>query len=71
VAQSKISSYLTVESYKRCIIPKENGTEVDCYEFKCKSSDTGEDALVYINSSTGEEEDIMLLLYSDNGTLVK
>jgi germination protein YpeB len=66
-----ISKYLTVNSIKQCVIPKENGTEVQCYEFLCTSNDTGEDALIYINCDTGEEEDIMLLLYSDNGTLVK
>ncbi len=70
-ARKKISPYLVVESTKKCIIPKENGTEVQCYEFTCKSNDTGEDALIYINNKTGEEEDIMILLYSDNGTLVK
>jgi germination protein YpeB len=69
--QKNLSKYLTVNSVKKCVIPKENGTEVQCYEFNCTSTDTGEDTLVYINCDTGEEEDIMLLLYSDNGTLVK
>lgn len=70
-AKAKLSKYLTVQSSKKCVIPKENGTEASCYEFHCKSSETGEDTLIYINSDTGEEEDIMLLLYTDNGTLVK
>ena len=69
--QKKLSPYLTVNSTKKCVIPKENGYEVQCYEFDCTSTDTGEDTLVYINSSTGAEEDIMLLLYTDNGTMVK
>ena len=54
-----------------CVIPKESGKEVQCYEFTCKSNDTGEDILVYINCDTGDEEDIMILLKSANGTLVK
>ncbi len=70
-AQSRLSPYLKVNSVKRCIIPKPDGTEAECYEFFCTGSDTGEDALIYINSQTGEEEDIMLLLYTDSGTLVK
>lgn len=70
-AQKKLSPYLNVNSKKPCVIPKENGSEVNCYEFSCTSKETGEDALIYINSSSGNEEDIMLLLYTDNGTLVK
>lgn len=69
--QQKVSKYLTVNSVKKCIIPKESGVEVMCYEFNCTSKDTGEDALVYINSSTANEEDIMLLINTENGTLVK
>lgn len=67
----KVSPFLTVNSTKKCVIPKENGTEVACIEYSCTSKDTGEDALVYINSQTGIEEDIMLLINTDNGTLVK
>ena len=36
-----------------------------------EKADTGEDALVYLNAATGAEEDILLLLYSDHGTLTK
>lgn len=70
-AQSRLSPQLTVNSVKPCVIPRENGTEVQCWEFLCTSADTGEDALLYLNADTGAEEDIMLLLYSDNGTMVK
>lgn len=69
--QKLLSKYLTVKSVKQCVIPKENGSEVQCYEFLCTSRDTGDDTLIYINCDTGNEEDIMLLLYTDNGTLVK
>lgn len=70
-AQDKLSKYLKVISSKKCIIPKEDGTEAYCYEFRCESSETNEEVLIYINCSTGKEEDIMLLLYSDGGTLTK
>ncbi len=70
-ARKRLSPYLKVNSVRRCVIPKDNGKEVMCWEFACTSSDTGEDALIYLNSKTGEEEDIMLLLYTDGGTLTE
>lgn len=70
-AKKKLSKYLEVKSSKMCVIPKESGKETQCYEFTCKSKDTGEDTLVYINCDTGEEEDIMIVLKSASGTLVK
>lgn len=70
-ARKKLSKYLEVKNSKMCVIPKESGKEIQCYEFTCKSKDTGEDTLVYINCDTGEEEDIMIVLKSASGTLVK
>ena len=70
-AAALVSPYLTVNSIKKCYIPKENGKEAACYEFSCTSTQTGEDALIYINCNSGREEDILLLLKTDNGTMVK
>ena len=70
-ATAKISPYLEVRSTKKCLIPKEDGREVACIEVLAHSADTGEDALVYLNAASGAEEDILLLLYSDHGTLTK
>jgi germination protein YpeB len=70
-AAGLVSPYLTVNSIKKCYIPKENGKEVPCYEFDCTSSQTGEDSLIYINCENGKEEDILLLLKTDGGTMVK
>lgn len=70
-AQGKVSKYLEVTSSRICTIPKESGAEKLCYEFTCKSKNTGENALVYINCETGVEEDILLMLQLDNGTMVK
>ncbi len=70
-AKKMLSKYLEVKNSKMCVIPKESGKEEQCYEFTCKSTDTGEDVLVYINCDTGEEEDIMTVLKSASGTLVK
>lgn len=70
-AQSKISSNVEVISSKMCLIPKKDGNEEYCYQFHCKSKRNDQEVLIYINATTGEEEDILLLLYSDNGTLTK
>ena len=70
-AEKKLSPYLAVSSRKKCVIPLENGSEKQCYEFLCTSSDTGEDSLIYIDCKTGNEVEIMLLLYTDDGTMVK
>lgn len=70
-AQSNISKYLSVKNTKKCIIPADNGKELLCWEFHVESSKTGEEALIYVNANTGREEKIMLLLYSDSGTMTK
>ena len=58
-------------SAKKCLIPKKNGTEAYCTEYHCKSKSSSQEVLIYKNAQTGEDEDILLLLYSDNGTLTK
>lgn len=70
-AQKGINPNLEVLGVKTCIIPKENGLEKNCYEFHCRSKKNFDEVLIYVNAETGVEEDIKLLLYSDNGTLVK
>lgn len=70
-AKKNLSPYLTVLDSKKCVIPKDDGTEAQCYEFHCESSETNEEVLIYVSTQTGKEEDIMLLLYSDGGTLTK
>ena len=66
-----LNPYLELLSDDRCVIPLENGQEAQCYELHCRSTDTNEEVLIYVNTLTGEEENILLLLYSDNGTLTK
>lgn len=67
-AQDSVSPLLDAESCQLTLIPLSDGREVLCYEFKCKSDD-GETLLVYINADTGEEENIFILIESDNGVL--
>ncbi len=65
-----LSPALTVMSSGLAVIPLETGKEALCYEFHCKDS-KGQEALVYINAQSGKEENILLLLYSDDGVLTK
>ncbi len=69
--RNKLSTRVDVLSARSCVIPKSNGKEAPCIEFHCRSKNGGDEVLVYINTITGEEENILLLLYSDNGTLTK
>ena len=65
-ARSKINPKLEIESERLAIIPTEFKTEITCWEFKGKVDDR--DFLVYVNVETGKEEDILVVLNSDEGT---
>lgn len=67
-AQSKLSPTLSVVSSQLALIPTDNIDETLCWEFRCKTKD-GLDVLVYINTATGDEEDILILLIMDKSTL--
>ncbi len=61
---------LRVRHIRKSVIPTSGGGENFAYEFLCTDTD-GKDALIYIDTQTGEEDSIFLLLYSDGGTLTK
>lgn len=61
---------LKLISSKKVFIPTEWETEVYAYEYHCKASD-GNEILVYIDPTTGEEAQILILLYTDGGVLTK
>lgn len=69
-AQALISSKLTVNNVKLALIPTDSVSEKRCYEFACTSGD-GQEILVYINTATLAEEEILILCKSDGGILVK
>ena len=60
----------TVTKISAAVIPGKDGTERYTYELLCEGTD-GQHILVYKDIETGEEADILILLYSDNGTLTK
>lgn len=66
-SQENLNSKLNILSENLAIIPTEWKTEVLCWEFKGKVDDT--DFLVYINAKTGEEQDILVITNTPNGTL--
>ncbi|MBQ3137477.1 MAG: germination protein YpeB [Clostridia bacterium] len=65
-----LSPLLKVMSAKLAFIPLETGKEALCYEFHCRDKE-GQESLAYINAENGKEENILLLLYSDDGVLTK
>ena len=68
-AKELISEALTPKETAIALIPTDAGEE-RCYEFLCETED-GQEILVYININTLAEEEILILLKSDGGTLVK
>lgn len=69
-AREKLSDTLIFMNAKMAVIPTKYGGEKLCYELHCKNK-SGQEALIYIDVLTGEEEDILLLLYSDGGVLTR
>lgn len=63
-----LSPYLECESSGKALIPTDGGGEAYCYEYRCKTEDE-RNILVYINAVTAREEQILILLESEDGTL--
>lgn len=66
-AKESLNKELEILSEGLAVIPTEYQTEVLCYEFKGKVEDR--EFLVYINANTGKEEDILVILNTQNGIL--
>ena len=66
--QKRLSPYLQCRTSGMALIPTDGGGEEYCYEYKCRSEE-GRDILVYINAQTGKEEQILILLENEDGTL--
>ncbi len=66
--QSDLSPMLSVISSQLAVIPSDSVEEKLCYEYKCQSTD-GKTVLVYVNTETGEEEDILILLETEGSVL--
>ena len=66
--REKLSPMLKCIGESRALIPSAGGSEVYCYEYKC-TSEGGRNVLVYFNAQTGVEEQILILLENESGTL--
>lgn len=68
-AKKNLSDKIEIKSEGLALIPTEWNTEKFCYEFKGKVEDI--DFIAYINAQTGEEEDILIITNTPNGTLTE
>ncbi|MBQ5813944.1 MAG: germination protein YpeB, partial [Clostridia bacterium] len=64
----KISSDLSIESKRLALIPTSGENEVLCYEYVC-TNENGDHIIVYVNTLTGQEENIYMLIEDENGIL--
>lgn len=67
-ALASVSKALQPERAGLALIPSSGANEVLCYEFHCKGKDD-QNVLVYVNAATGAEEQILLLIETDEGVL--
>lgn len=65
--RANLGEGITPESEQLTIIPLDNGGEVLCYEYKIKQGN--HEYLLYLNAATGQEEDILTLITTDQGTI--
>ncbi|PYG89028.1 germination protein YpeB [Ruminiclostridium sufflavum DSM 19573] len=66
-ARKQINNKLKIISQGKAIIPTDFKTEKYCYEFLGDMDDRH--FIIYINAVTGAEEDVLLLIEDDSGTL--
>lgn len=69
-AGKKVSSALAMKNIRLALIPTPGEEEVLCWECTCRTQE-GRRCMVYINGATGAEEQILLLLEDETGTLVQ
>lgn len=65
-ARAKLSSRLTVDSFRLCVIPLELG-EAYCYEFGATLDEVR--FLIYIDANTGAEQSMLKVIDDPNGQL--
>lgn len=68
-ARAAVPGGVEVLSAQKALIPTQGGTEeVLTYEFKCQTAE-GRHVLIYVNAETGLQQNILLLLEDESGTL--
>ena len=66
-AKKLVNQNVEILSQRLALIPTDWSTEILAYEFKGKVDDR--DFIVYVNADTGKEEDVFLIIESENGVL--
>jgi spore germination protein len=66
-AEKKVNKTIKIESKNLAIVPTESKRELLVYEFK--GSINQKKCIVYINALTGEEENVLMIIETPNGTL--
>lgn len=66
-AKAKINPNVTIKSATPAIIPREDGGETFCWQIEGQLGERR--CLIYVNTQTGGEEKIFLLIESETGTL--
>lgn len=66
-ARAKVMKRAEIHSIDLAVIPTTFGTELFCYELKGKLNDR--DFIVYINATTGKEEQVLMIINTPNGIL--
>lgn len=69
-ARTGIPGMLDIQSENQVMIPSTGYREVLCWEFVCKTIE-GRTVLLYVNCQTGEIENLLLLLETENGLLTR
>jgi len=69
-ARQRIPENLIIEGENLAYIPTTGKHEVLCWEFVCKTENSGH-VLLYINCENGQAENILMLIESANGTLTR
>ena len=67
-ARDSLDGELSVDKASLALIPTDGGNEVLCHEFLCTAPD-GTKLLVYCDTETGLQRQILILMESDSGTL--
>lgn len=67
-ARAKVESSLKILETRLAVIPTDWKSELLCYEFICTTQDDMH-VIVYINALSGIEENILILIESEDGTL--
>ena len=69
-AAKSVSPMLKINAVGMAVIPTDSKKEVYCYEFKCMNA-YGKEYLVYVNTETGHQEDLLVIIDTGRGKLFK